>query len=798
MKKCAAILLSLAMITGMVFAVGGCDRFKKLDKDRSSKNEDDEQTEETIEVTDEALEGIWYDSHGPFLVIDPKGNTLEFVRENRNSYPITSEYELRSISEDGFCLVDHSDNSSLNYMSYFTAGQYSPILYDCEFLVPFTLTSEGHMDLMGYDLFREDTKEAKEILSKIEEHLFNDTFKAFEASCTLTEDTLTFEKNDQIFDIDYESGMFTASQDSYDIAGGWAYLSDKDSDDVVICFSNFYLGNSDSRSPSEVMFEDKPFSIDPVTFEKTLYFIEDDHLILTDKDGNIKESLEITDNSETGISTDDSRTLFLFGSGCVFGRYDLYLVGDVQVDGIYYPWTLRGIAYDYRQDVLDGKIKNEVYTENVLNIKLSGGTKITAKIDTAGEDIKDIWLPDYANISIFSQDETVMTGYPSDGNVLTDTIKISSMKSEKVEFSLDIKTDCPEEYISVVEQDKGIIDIDLDLTPATEGYTARFTVTEPGSYSIYDTRKIIAESTEVTPETLFEMDPNMSYWAVNENTGDIPDLVDLDYIKSSVFDLKTGSADFWVSTPEELASVVYYVNSLPVADGTETQVMYYVHLLNDIDLEGYEWASLGYTYWGRSGDLDCEYAFRGVIFGNGYSIKNMTLGDGNESFIKCCHLATVIGLTLDHPTLNYTDYGTRDCFIGDGQCITELFDCHVILDGGEDYEFSAGDNDSINYFNCSMIIDGKEEELDKELYKPFYYNGVDNWIRAFYQSDGGSYNYDAEAEYEAYMEDTLAFDKMYYYYGMDEEAESHIGYLDFRGWMVGEEFYLNFGYVYQE
>ena len=71
-------------------------------------------------------------------------------------------------------------------------------------------------------------------------------------------------------------------------------------------------------------------------------------------------------------------------------------------------------------------------------------------------------------------------------------------------------------------------------------------------------------------------------------------------------------------------------------------------------------------------------------------------------------------------------------------------------------------------------------------------------IRAFYQSDGGSYNYDAEAEYEAYMEDTLAFDKMYYYYGMDEEAEYHIGYLDFRGWMVGEEFYLNFGYVYQE
>ena len=176
----------------------------------------------------------------------------------------------------------------------------------------------------------------------------------------------------------------------------------------------------------------------------------------------------------------------------------------------------------------------------------------------------------------------------------------------------------------------------------------------------------------------------------------------------------------------------------------------------------------------------------------------MPLGDGNESFIKCCHMATVIGLTLDHPTLNYTDYGTRDCFIGDGQCITELFDCHVILDGGEDYEFSAGDNDSINYFNCSMIIDGKEEALDKEIYKPFYYNGVDNWIRAFYQPDGVSYTYDAEAEYEAYMEDTLAFDKMYYYYGMDEEAEYHIGYLDFRGWMVGDEFYLNFGYVYQE
>ena len=38
---------------------------------------------------------------------------------------------------------------------------------------------------------------------------------------------------------------------------------------------------------------------------------------------------------------------------------------------------------------------------------------------------------------------------------------------------------------------------------------------------------------------------------------------------------------------------------------------------------------------------------------------------------------------------------------------------------------------------------------------------------------------------------------MCYYYG-GASAPEYVGYLDFTGWLVNNEFYINFGYVYEK
>ena len=80
--------------------------------------------------------------------------------------------------------------------------------------------------------------------------------------------------------------------------------------------------------------------------------------------------------------------------------------------------------------------------------------------------------------------------------------------------------------------------------------------------------------------------PDKDNWIQNSHCGDIPLLTDPDYIRKS---LKQGC--FSVSTPEELASFCYYVNTAPSEKGS----MLAMELTADIDLSGYEWAPMGWT-----------------------------------------------------------------------------------------------------------------------------------------------------------------------------------------------------------
>ncbi len=183
-------------------------------------------------------------------------------------------------------------------------------------------------------------------------------------------------------------------------------------------------------------------------------------------------------------------------------------------------------------------------------------------------------------------------------------------------------------------------------------------------------------------------------WEKNEKTGDILKLKDDDYIASCregdryVFD---------VSTPEQLASAVYVSNCADPRPGIT------INILNDIDLEGYEWASLG---WYTAG---INYDFNGHIEGNGYTIKNMHISDGyNVGFIGYATNCSVLSLNFENATVGGSVVG-----ILAGYPRNSLFhDCHVqgVTAGNRDVGSMIGHDQSNDIIDCTadVNVDGKQ------------------------------------------------------------------------------------------
>ena len=73
---------------------------------------------------------------------------------------------------------------------------------------------------------------------------------------------------------------------------------------------------------------------------------------------------------------------------------------------------------------------------------------------------------------------------------------------------------------------------------------------------------------------------------------------------------------FHVSTPEQLASVVYYNNAIERYDLGSDGL--YLYLEEDIDLAGYDWVPMGWL--GPQSN-----AFNGIVDGQGHKISNMSI-----------------------------------------------------------------------------------------------------------------------------------------------------------------------------
>lgn len=116
----------------------------------------------------------------------------------------------------------------------------------------------------------------------------------------------------------------------------------------------------------------------------------------------------------------------------------------------------------------------------------------------------------------------------------------------------------------------------------------------------------------VDPVGILEIDPKEDY------ISSIEEIADVDWAIKNM-------PDYEVSTKEQLAGIVYVVNS-GMCDDYVT-----ITLMNDIDLADLNWEPMGNN----------DVAFSGKIDGNGYTIRNMMIPDYGEYY------ASFIGYTCN-------------------------------------------------------------------------------------------------------------------------------------------------------
>ncbi|MBO7449982.1 MAG: hypothetical protein J6U54_06390 [Clostridiales bacterium] len=802
MKRTLSLILISTLLFGMMTSVSGCGFFEKIKRDRYDRpetegTEDEEEEEEgSVDFSLDDLKGVWFDEHGPVLKID---DVVTFVRDYR-------QFELLSVEEDKIVIKGIKDDN-------FSYSEFKYVPDEIALEIPLKMTSDGYIDLMGNKLFRDDTKDGKKAVEKINESMESDAYVVnYEnmglLSVYFVKDQMCYKYESYEYSVYFsnECGIINLVSDysvTYDAYLFFFYNDVSDDDIYLVDFSGVYKNSEEATDSLDLIKEVLPdefycFDGNNIKLRDTRF--DDGNIIIYDLDGNEEIEYELTDSAY------DPGTMYF--TGLSFNWEGTPHTDDFMEETeeyiFYMPWSLSRIVDEIAEGVRDGNSENTCLS-NVMEFQSDYG-KINVTVDIDGKDPSETWIWDYATVERNEFDYFSVFDEQTRLSEIVDIYPREKFTSAKIVFEIDKDYETDKIYIyhcpngAFLESSDVILDFTSEVT--SDALLITLDVTSGGKYCVCYGGGALYENTLFDVETLLASEPEETYWASMNETGDILDMVDLEYIENSIFD-ECGSACFWVSTPEELASAFYYVNAHEVLESDELKTMYYIHLLNDIDLEGFDFVPLG---WHPYKTFDGEYVscdFQGIIFGNGYSIKNFTrISDEDyyvNSFFGDSHMMTVIGLTLDHPKISQgAKYEDNQVFFYSA-CISEYFDCSYIVnpDVVDNYHFGDTNNDSVNLFDCTSYIgkngDIKEHGLDDD-YADFYYNGYDNWVRRYYQGDGTEYKYDAEKEYEEFQKDPVKFYDMSYYLG--EEKEEYEGYLCFQGWLVGEEFCTNYGYVY--
>lgn len=182
-------------------------------------------------------------------------------------------------------------------------------------------------------------------------------------------------------------------------------------------------------------------------------------------------------------------------------------------------------------------------------------------------------------------------------------------------------------------------------------------------------------------------------WERENDTADIMLLADKSWAMEN-------APDFHVSTAEELASVVWYVN------GINSNIN--LTLESDIDLSGYQWKSMG---WYSANSM----AFSGVIDGQNHTINGLTISEGYKD---TGFVGYGLGVTVKDINFTNADISATGCtgIVGGEIYFTSVWEnVHVsgtVSGGSDDYAAIVGREASITFTDCSadVTIDGEPFE----------------------------------------------------------------------------------------
>lgn len=734
-------------------------------------------------LTDKFINGNWVDDNGIFFKIDGKNNSLVDAYGNN--------FTIEEVLDDGLMLRYEAD--------YFSNNNWK-----CNYILPIPLEffmpmySDGDTLTVGENvLYRADSSEGKAKLASIYDEITNGDFTDYFGDVLFNEDGSGMLAQVRIVSWKYEDGIL--SLQIFDDDMDYKFMLRKTYDDCFCLVDDnaFAFNFYDKRYSDACWFYGDYISWDCVSCIDNFCTISPDQITFTSMDQTLSKTSDFKLNPLGGYCTIPlaNDELVIYEDSCIpyiSTSYDIEEALSVFVrrDSVF------GQIFLYREDVEHGFIENYIEPEVFTN------ESDTVKISVEFPGLDDLWKSDYVGVQFRTVDEEDY--YMNSASDELGPIADVCVKIPGIEYvvTVDVKMAdgmVPEQYfLSVCDYESDYYDINasylVDYSDLSDD-TVTFKYSDTENYTF----QVVTDTTPLpaTPEDILDMPPTMSTWANSNHTGDILGLVDMDYISDSIVE-DDGTAIFWVSTVEELASATYYVNSLDL-DRSNNTTMFYIHLLNDIDLEGYNWVSLGSTYQ-MDGYNDYQHMFQGVIFGNGYSIKNLYIEDESyHSFLSHCHLATVIGLTLENPMICVNSSDTKYILIDDLSCITEVFDTKIVFDKDFEYcyEFSETGNSSLNYFDCSFVsVDSSTGTVNdiglNDEYESFFYNGDGNWLYDYYTASG-EYAYDAAGEFADYQRDRAPFIDGSYY-ALDKSFVPGNGYLDIEGWYDGMSFNTEFGY----
>ena len=373
---------------------------------------------------------------------------------------------------------------------------------------------------------------------------------------------------------------------------------------------------------------------------------------------------------------------------------------------LFLRWLILFLLYTNSQDMSQAQEPVEVPNEIVLEVEEPDKpAMVAARLE--GE-VSGYWIRNTYDIDYLSRDVVGQVGVPIE-------VSYGAAYNPETELTLvfqydPAKLECEEEDLRILwynETDywyETLTEYELDA----EQNEISVPVKNMGTYVLEDIGIWISvwDGTYEYEDVMMEPD---CHWHNEFDYEDIEALAD-----TSLYD---GSGEYHITTVEQLAGLVKLVNEGESFYGCN------FYLDADLDLEGYDWAPIGWYYPADNGYLWMDFPFEGRFYGNGHTIYNMSITAPDQSNLG------MFGRTLQSFSIH--DFSLMDCYIegryyvggilGDNISSGDSFDmtnCHVTgtVIGWKDVGALVGSSARLRLQDCTAVMEeGSTEVLVGDL-----------------------------------------------------------------------------------